>query len=154
MIIGIISDTHGSKKSIEYAVEAVPDAEYWLHAGDYSQDADYLAKLAGVPVRAASGNCDGYDTPAKNDEYLTLEGKEIWITHGHHYCVKENLRELRYWANQYEADIIVFGHTHIPLIERYDSRYFINPGSARYGVTCARVEIADGTVTAKILMIK
>lgn len=154
MIIGIISDTHGSKKAIEYAVERVPDAEYWLHAGDYSQDTDYLKKLVSVPVLAACGNCDGYDTLAKNDEYLMLEGKQIWLTHGHHYCVKENLRELRYWAEQYESDIIIFGHTHIPIIEQYDSKCFINPGSAKYTSTCARVEIADGIVTAKILMIK
>lgn len=154
MIIGIISDTHGSKTAVERAVRTVPDAECWLHAGDYSQDGEYLAKLAGVPVYAACGNCDGYDTNAKIDEYLMLEGKQIWLTHGHHYCVKQNMNELYYWANQYEADLTVFGHTHIPVIKEYNGKRFINPGSAKYGATCVRAVIENGQITANILTIK
>ena len=154
MIIGIISDTHGSRTAVERAVRTVPDAECWLHAGDYSQDGEYLAKLAGVPVYAACGNCDGYETAAKIDEYLTLEDKQIWLTHGHHYSVKHNMNELYYWADQYEADLTVFGHTHIPVIKVYCGKHFINPGSAKYGATCVRAVIENGQITANILTIK
>lgn len=151
MIVGIMSDTHGAKADIERAVRLIPDADCWLHAGDYSQDADYLAKLAGKKVYAAMGNCDGYDTPAKIDEYVTLGNRHIWITHGHHYDVKHTVRELVYWAEQYEADIVVYGHTHIPKIEKIGKKYFVNPGSAKYGKTCIKLIIEKETATFEIL---
>lgn len=151
MIVGIISDTHGSIEAAERAVRTIPDADCWLHAGDYSQDALALKRITGVPIYSARGNCDGYETEAKLDEYIELGGKQCWITHGHCYDVKHSVRELIYWAHQYEADIVVYGHTHIPAIERSGERYFINPGSARYGRTCAKLIIEEDRITAEIL---
>ncbi len=154
MIAGILSDTHGSRAALRRALAAVPDADCWLHAGDYSQDADCLRQLTDVPVYAACGNCDGYETSAKIDEYITLEGRSIWLTHGHHYAVKRGMQELRYWAHRYEADLVVFGHTHLPVIHSYDKRIFLNPGSAAYSGSCARVKIDDSGIEAEILPIK
>lgn len=153
MIVGIISDTHGSHSAIEQAVRALPDADCWLHVGDCSQDAQWLRQITHVPVYTARGNCDGYIADAKIDEYRELGGKRVWLTHGHHYDVKYGLRELVYWAEQYEADIVVFGHTHIPTIESSGGKYFVNPGSARYTKTCAKIVIENETVTAEILPI-
>lgn len=151
MIIGIISDTHGSIEAVERAVRAIPDADCWFHAGDYSQDADALTRLTNVPVYTARGNCDGYETEAKIDEYIDLEGRRFWLTHGHHYDVKHSIRELIYWADQYETDMVVFGHTHIPMIEKKNEKYYLNPGSARYTKTCARLTVEKDRIEAEIL---
>ena len=37
--------------------------------------------------------------------------------------------ELKTLAQQQQADIVIFGHTHVPLIEKIDKITFINPGS-------------------------
>jgi len=59
MNIGVISDTHGDAAAIRRVVAAVGPVDMWLHAGDYSKDANILAALTGLPVTAVAGNCDG-----------------------------------------------------------------------------------------------
>lgn len=129
MKIGVISDTHGDHGAIRLAVQMIPDADVWLHAGDYSQDATYLARLVSAPVFAAKGNCDGLST-AKVDEFVEVAGKKIWITHGHRYSVKQSVAELVQWGKQYEVDVVVFGHTHLPDNQQCEGILIFNPGSA------------------------
>ncbi|NLP42546.1 MAG: metallophosphoesterase [Veillonellaceae bacterium] len=129
MKIGVISDTHGNMTAIKKAAEAAGAVDLWLHCGDYSWDSDYLKRLTGVQVIAAKGNCDG-GAPTKLDEFLNLEGLSIWLTHGHRYHVNQGLAELRFWARQYEAAIVVFGHTHIPELIKDAESLLFNPGSA------------------------
>ena len=158
MRIGVISDTHGDRASIKQAVKVVPNADIWLHAGDYSQDAAYLASLVAVPVFAAKGNCDG-QTSAKIDEFVEAAGKKIWLTHGHRYSVKQGAGDLIEWGRQYEVDIIIYGHTHIPDQLWYEGLLIFNPGSAaepRVGSgTCGVIEITnDGKIRDRIIEIE
>jgi len=158
MRIGVISDTHGDRASINQAVKVVPNADLWLHAGDYSQDAVYLAGLVTVPVFAAKGNCDG-QTSAKVDEFIEVAGKKIWLTHGHRYSVKQGAGDLIEWGRQYEVDIIIYGHTHIPDQLWHEGLLIFNPGSAaepRAGFgTCGVIEIAnDGKIKGQIIEIE
>ena len=155
MRIGVISDTHGDQAAVRQAVKAVPDADMWLHAGDYSQDAAYLASLAAVPTYAAKGNCDGQAT-AKFDEFVEAAGKRIWLTHGHRYSVKQGINDLVQWGRQYGMDIVIYGHTHLPANNWYNNLLVFNPGSAAeprsgYG-TCGILDIDhEGNVTGKII---
>ncbi len=127
----------------------------WLHAGDYSHDASYLAKLVDVPVFAARGNCDG-QTTTKIDEFIEAAGKKIWLTHGHRYGVKQSVRELVQWSRQYEVDVAIYGHTHIP-DNQWDGQLLIfNPGSAaepRSGHgTCGILDISyEGKIAGQII---
>jgi len=155
MRIGVISDTHGDQAAVRQAVEAVPDADVWLHAGDYSQDAMYLTRLVAVPVFAAKGNCDG-QTTAKIDEFVKAAGKKIWLTHGHRYSVKQGVGELVQWGKKFEVEIVVYGHTHLPDNQHYDGLLIFNPGSAaepRIGHgTCGILDIDDkGAITGCII---
>ena len=155
MKIGVISDTHGDQGAIRQAVQMLPDADVWLHAGDYSQDTTYLARLVSVPVFAAKGNCDGAAT-AKVDEFIEVAGKKIWITHGHRYHVKQGVSDLVQWGKQYEVDVVVYGHTHLPDNQNCDGLLIFNPGSAaesRVGhCTCGVLEIDNkGTITGYIM---
>ncbi|MDR3592398.1 MAG: metallophosphoesterase [Negativicutes bacterium] len=128
MKIGVISDTHGNKASILRALEAAGPVDMWLHAGDYSQDAVFLAERSGVPVTAAAGNCDG-STTAKIDEFVTAGGKKIWLTHGHRYKVRERSAELGWWGRHYGVDIVIYGHSHVADVNWTEGLLLFNPGS-------------------------
>ena len=128
MRIGIMGDTHGDILSIQQAVSAAGPVEFWLHTGDFYRDSLILAAISSVSVIAVAGNCDGR-TEAKPDEFVEVAGFRLLLTHGHRYGVKNDLSELREWALRYEADVVVFGHTHQPFIGSESGLLFFNPGS-------------------------
>ena len=157
MRIGVISDTPGDQASIRRAVAAAGPVEMWLHAGDYSQDAAFLAEYTGVPVTVVAGNCDG-TTTAKVDEFITAAGKRIWLTHGHRYRARERRGELIWWGRQYEVDIVVFGHSHVADSYWSDDLLIFNPGSpvlprGEGGASCGLLVVEAGQVAAEILAI-
>ena len=80
-------------------------------------------------IIAVRGNCDIVANGAKVDEFLVLEGFKLWLTHGHKYIQWNVKADLGYWAKELEQDIVVCGHTHVPLCEYYGDALLINPGS-------------------------
>ena len=157
MRIGVISDTHGSAAAMRRAVAVAGPVAMWLHAGDYSQDARFLAELTGLPVTAAAGNCDGA-TDAKIDEFVTAAGRTIWLTHGHRYQAKERPAELTWWGRQYGADAVVYGHSHVPDVTWRDGLLLFNPGGAvhprgGHPASCGVLIIENGEIEAKIVAI-
>ncbi len=132
------SDSHGDKNSMYAAILRHPDAEVVFFLGDGLSDAESLAmgdeKRMWIAVR---GNCDFYSefsgNTAKRVEEITLNGKKIVLTHGDLYGVKSSLAELKALARERSADIVLFGHTHIPCEEyvSVDDRavWLFNPGS-------------------------
>ena len=137
MKIGIMSDTHGSQEAIRRVVKAAGEVEMWLHAGDYSQDVPYLETLTDVPVHSVCGNCDPYEHRAPTEAILNLNGYTIAMLHGHK-LMGDYVKNLAIWGEFKEANIVVFGHTHVPLVEWTDNHILlINPGSCarpRYGI--------------------
>ena len=126
MRIGVISDTHGNVQVIRRMLAAAEPVDGWLHAGDYSQDARFLAEWSGVPVTVVAGNCDGR-VATLPDEYVEAGARKIWLTHGHRYGVKQDLSDLLWWARQFEVQAVVFGHTHIPYCRRHGEVLALNP---------------------------
>lgn len=127
MNIGVISDTHGSKKHIEIIIEHFNDVDMFIHAGDNYQDALMIEEELHVPVISVKGNCDYGDWPQEEEFYL--EGKKFFLTHGHKYGVKYNLQRLYFRAKEVEANCCIFGHSHVASIDIIDSIVFLNPGS-------------------------
>ena len=131
MRLGIISDTHGDMTAMRQVVALTPPVDCWLHAGDHARDGAFLEKLTATPVYSVCGNTDLFLDCKKIDEFITMAGKKIWLTHGHTYHVHGNdVHELLYWGRQYDADIIIFGHTHESYVDCVDGKLVINPGSA------------------------
>lgn len=126
MRIGLISDTHGLlRPGVFSAFEGV---ERILHAGDIGGH-DLLLELGAIaPVDAVVGNTDGWDMRGVLAEELTqnLEGRTVTLLHGH-VLGSPTPPELRRLCPR--ADIIVYGHTHVPLIDRAGA-LTINPGAA------------------------
>lgn len=129
MRIGITGDTHGDQQALRRVVKQAPPVEQWFHTGDYAQDGLQLKQLTGLSVTGVLGNCDGMSQEANVDEILVLEGKRVWLTHGHRYMGHTHVEELVWWAKKLEVDIVIYGHTHVPMNTYYGDILLINPGS-------------------------
>lgn len=78
---------------------------------------------------------------------MNLAVKKIWLTHGHNYYVSLDLKVIEQEAVARGMDIVMFGHTHRPVIIVEDNITLINPGSISYP------RQADGIPTYIILEI-
>lgn len=126
MLVGVISDTHGSSASIDMALKKLPDADVWLHLGDNVHDAEYM-RAKGQNVCLVRGNCD-----FSNDELERIEVFEdarVFMTHGHQYGVDYDRTLLTYRAEELMCNVALYGHTHISLIEASGGLLIVNPGS-------------------------
>lgn len=132
MKIGITGDTHGDIKSIRFLLQVCKPVDYWFHTGDYSQDAKKLVEENKLPLLVVAGNNDKKEGRAKIDEFINLEGYDIWLTHGHRYLGNYDINELVWWGKKFEVNIIVFGHTHVPFVKWIDNILLINPGSLAF----------------------
>ena len=151
MLIGLISDTHGLVRPTVHA--ALAGVELILHAGDVgSQDVlDELSLIA--PVRAVLGNTDdafALHLPTALD--LELGGLRIHVSHGHELGRPKPAA----LAAAYDADVIVYGHTHVQMIETVGRTLVVNPGAAgakRFALpaTCARLTIEERSASATLV---
>ena len=104
-----------------------------LHLGDVVRDARVLAgRFPEIPLEYVAGNCDGYGGDgAPPSKCLTVEGRTIFMTHGHPYQVKLSPYHAILAAREAEAQILLFGHTHEAVCFQEGSLWVMNPGSAR-----------------------
>jgi uncharacterized protein len=125
LVVGLISDTHGMVRPSVF--DALAGVDLILHAGDVGPDSvlDELATIA--PIRAVYGNTDAPGRPRLH-EMLALEiGKlRVHVSHGHEVGSPTPAKLLA----AYDADVIVYGHTHRQLITRDGERLVVNPGAA------------------------
>ncbi|HHV78747.1 MAG TPA: metallophosphoesterase [Firmicutes bacterium] len=158
MLIGVISDSHGKVSAIDAAVRALEGASVYIHAGDYYCDGKLTARLSGVTCYAVSGNCD-FGPRGPMELMIELDGKKIYVVHGHLHSVKRGLDLLVKTAAQKGADIVVFGHTHVPVVAWSGNTLLFNPGSVSLGRsdlgnTCGSLEIKGGQVAPRIIRIE
>ena len=100
-----------------------------------------------------AGNCD-FSTSIPKDITISVAGHEIFITHGHRYGVKSGLSNLYQKAMEEGIPTVLFGHTHIPIIQAVNDILFINPGclSENSSVkSCALLSMISGKMSARIV---
>jgi putative phosphoesterase len=125
MVIGLISDTHGLMRP--EALRALARVELILHAGDVGGRAVLAALRKIAPVRAVVGNVDDSDDPDLVPQLdFDLANRSIHVSHGHELGRPTPERLL----SRYDADVIIYGHTHRALIRRGGKRLVVNPGAA------------------------
>lgn len=129
----IISDTHRDNSAFLKLIEKVGKLDMLIHCGDVS-GSEYLYKEAvECPVKIVSGNNDFY-TELKSEEEFDIENYHVLLTHGHLKGVSYGTERLMNYANSLGADIVFYGHTHVPNVE-YDEDlnvWAVNPGSLTY----------------------
>jgi len=148
----IFSDSHGDVERMCAAIDReAPDAI--CHLGDYVRDAEALKKrYPGLPLYNVRGNCDPADDTPEQLE-LTLDGVPVFLCHGHRYNVKITNQKLLNAGWFSGAKLVLFGHTHLPVIREYEELTVLNPGTA--ALSAARVETdGQGGFTAEIFPLK
>lgn len=169
MRIGLLSDTHipDAEKALPPQVrEAFRGVDLILHAGDIYIPSvlDELQRIA--PVLAAEGDDDYGDTSAdervKPKHILELQGQTLWLVHIRPYPYMSLSRQSRHSEGQDThdiPDIVVFGHEHRTVAQRYGDILFVNPGSPtflyyRRGLgTVGILDIGSGEAQVRILQL-
>ena len=117
-----------------------------LHMGDHDSDCDEIRRnFPMLPVRAVRGNCDWYSRE-DTEALLVFQGKKILITHGQCYQVKMGTELLLAAAESAGADVVIFGHTHIPVCTTESGILMINPGSVRFSHTFGVLTLNGGKI--------
>ena len=161
-----MSDTHTSAALVRHLMARLAPhlegAEHILHAGDVTTPALLAALRRHAPVTAVAGNMDGPEIRSEvpQETIVTLAGFRFGLTHG--WGPAQDLAR-RVWERFVDAegqplvDVIVFGHSHRPLVERRGGVLLLNPGSAverRTAPHCTLAELQLGdTVEARIVRV-
>jgi uncharacterized protein len=134
MLVAVISDTHlprGARRLPEACVERIAAADLLLHAGDFST-VEVLRELEaiGPPLLGVHGNVDSAELrrllPA--ERVVEAEGARIAMVHDAGPRTGR-LRRLRARFGD-SADVVVFGHSHMPLHEQAEDGFqILNPES-------------------------
>jgi len=151
MRVGVISDTHGLLRP--EALAALRGTDHLLHAGDIGGEEvlEELRKLA--PLTAVAGNVDGFRCgDARETARVVLGGVRFYLTHildRPHRPRPEVEADLRRQA----ADVVVFGHSHLPHDEVLSGVRFFNPASEGprrfdYPVSVGILEVDRGRLLA------
>ena len=129
MKVLICSDSH-TRLDYFQKVMNLEEPEMVIFAGDHSTDAMDMALIySEIPFKIVKGNTDYYDYDTKDTEIFELNGKKVFLTHGHLYSVKQSLEELEKKAHLEKAEICVFGHTHKEYFAEKNGIIFVNPGA-------------------------
>jgi uncharacterized protein len=133
LVVGVISDTHNHLCA--EVKELLDGVDHIIHAGDVCSPT-VLSELRGIaPLTVVRGNCDAgawADTLPARAEF-ELGGVRVVMGH-----IGGRLREeaASRGSGPGGFDVVVFGHSHQPVVERKDGVLYLNPGSAgprRYG---------------------
>ena len=172
MKIGVISDLHGSFEDVKNALFKLNEenVDIVICAGDvlYHGPRNPVPETynpAGVAellnnfskrVIFARGNCDAevdqmlIKYPLLSDfTYLFADGVFITVTHGH------NTSDFNKFGKDVKADIVISGHTHIPVKEEFEWGVHLNPGSTTFpkggsNKSYAIIEVENGKYEIEI----
>ncbi|HJR17365.1 MAG TPA: metallophosphoesterase family protein [Gemmatimonadales bacterium] len=128
MRLGVISDTHGLLRPEVF--DAFAGVDHVLHAGDVGNSGILTELQALAPTTAVYGNTDGAELRRTLPQVATLrlDGFDIVVTHGDQFG-SPTPQALN--AAFPDAQIIVYGHTHRPLLTVVDVVVTVlNPGGA------------------------
>ncbi len=150
MKILVLSDSHGAVDTMARIVE-IEQPHHVLHLGDCTRDLDALREVfPTLSMTGVAGNCD-FDVLERNEKLIELGGKRILMLHGHTRGVKMSAQRAIYAALELSADVLLFGHTHIPLVDRAGELTIMNPGTcSRQGrVTYGLITIENGKLDCR-----
>ena len=129
MKILLVSDNHGDKSILKTIMQRFGNqVDGLFHCGD-SNLASSLPIMTNF--RTVMGNTDqGMNYPKVITQQIG--DQVVTVTHGHLYHVNMTMTPLLLLAQETQADVVAFGHTHQLAVTMEDNRLLINPGSISY----------------------
>ena len=126
----IVSDTHKRNENyFEVLGRERPDMV--IHCGDAEGSEYALTEAADCPVQIVLGNNDFFSYLPR-ELMLDIGKYKVWVTHGHNYYVSMGSENIKREAVARGADIVLYGHTHRPVIDVGGRVTAVNPGSLSY----------------------
>ncbi len=146
--IGVISDTHSLLRS--EAMAALAGVERIIHGGDVGGE-DILDALAAIaPVTAVRGNTDYEPWAARlpATELIEVGKRSLYVVH--------DIEDLGLDPVAASIDMVIYGHSHRPVLEKLGVVWYLNPGSAgprRFSlpVTVSLLEVSPAGIDGKIV---
>lgn len=130
----VVSDSHGNRRSLRTVVERHPDTVAVFHLGDGAVDFEMVAEdFPALTAYGVCGNCDSALRLIPEEVETMVCGKRVLAVHGHRYGVKSSPLRLLLEARSRGVDLVLFGHTHQPLLHSEEGLILLNPGSVRDG---------------------
>ena len=129
----IISDTHGYHDPLEGILKKEGPWDMLIHCGDLEGEETAIERLTGPACACVmvAGNNDFFSGLPRERE-LDLDGLKVWITHGHNYYVSMDVNLIKEEARMRDVNVVMFGHTHKPLVDLSGPVIAVNPGSLTY----------------------
>lgn len=158
MRIGVVSDSHGNLYMLDKAIKMMEPLDLIIHLGDDYRDIIKLKEKYKLPIEYVSGNND-FTAEKISEKVINIKGKNIFMTHGHRYNVYYGIDSLYFKALEENAQLVLYGHTHVQDIKNSFGVVFLNPGSVsrpRDGKPgCAMILIDDnGDVDFKLFRLE
>jgi uncharacterized protein len=157
--IGILSDTHldSATNDFKSTIKTIfSDVDIIIHAGDMIGMGVY-EYLCNWDLKAVRGNMDNHDLKAvlPDKRVEEINGKKIGIIHGKgapYFVEPLVLNEFQ------DVDVIIFGHSHIPVHAKRGNTVMFNPGSFRKPYTppgtAGIMEISDNEIVFRFIEVK
>ena len=132
----ITSDTHRRDGNLLEVIQNEAPFDMFIHLGDAEGSEDMITSWC----KEQNQDCEVYMVLGNNDFFSHLDReKEIsigkyraFLTHGHFYSVSVGTERLIDEAQDRGVQIVMFGHTHKPYLERRGDLTVLNPGSLSF----------------------
>ncbi|MDE6312271.1 MAG: metallophosphoesterase [Lachnospiraceae bacterium] len=131
MKVMIVSDSHRQHGNLEKAIEREGRLDLMIHLGDAEGSEFYIEQIAGCPLEIISGNNDFFSDLAREKE-ISIGRYKVLLTHGHYYNVSLGPENILEEGRSRGVDIVMFGHTHKPVLDIKEDIVLLNPGSISY----------------------
>lgn len=145
MKILVLSDSHGDKYSLEKSITKENNTDMIIHLGDGLNEFEDIMLNSKITNYCVAGNCD-FETTAPYTRIIIAADKRLFIAHGHTFDVKETYSKIIKAAKSENADICLFGHTHMQYKSVIDDMIVLNPGAVNYFNDYAVIKIVNSNI--------
>lgn len=136
----VCSDLHGEGgfRNLQKAIRKEAPFDLLFCCGDIETDTHRIWQAAGgAQCFFVAGNCDGWSGLLPDEEEINVEDLRFFMVHGHRFGVRDSTAMLVSEAVKRKDNVVLFGHTHLPLIEDHSGEpgtdghplLIVNPGS-------------------------
>lgn len=153
-----MSDTHQNVRLARDGLQLISPVDFFVHLGDYVEDARVLSRATGIPCRFVTGNGDVAQRGPR-ELFLTAGGKRIWAIHGDQFDERGQIDEelLVIEAQRVGAEVVLFGHSHVHMWRVAEGIHLLNPGhmmiSSEHGTLALLAISEQREIQARVIQV-